>query len=152
MQLAALNREYRIAEETYSRLHAAVEQARVDEKVTTNAGALRIVDLARRAQGPVTKGPSPGQLIALGLVLSLGLGLGLAIGLDALDARLKTTEDVQRLLELPVTGVIPAMSGRVRKAPAPGDGAGARPRPMPRPTASCAPTCSSPPRSGPSRR
>ena len=116
VQLAALNREYRIAEETYSRLHAAVEQARVDEKVTSDAGALRIVDLATRAEGPVTKGPTPVQLLALGLVLSLALGLGLAIGLDLLDSRLKTTEDVRRLLELPVTGVIPAMAGRARKA------------------------------------
>jgi len=116
VELAALSREYRIAEETYSRLHAAVEQARVDEKVTTSAGALRIVDLARQAEGPVTRGPSPLQLLLTGLALSVALGLGLAVGLDLIDARLKTAEDVQRVLELPVTGVIPAISGHMGKA------------------------------------
>jgi succinoglycan biosynthesis transport protein ExoP len=118
VQLAALTRDYRIAEDTYRRLKAAVDQAHVDEKVTNAAGAIQVVDLARMAQGPVTKGPSPGQLLGLGLILSLGLALGLAVTLDFLDDRVKTTDDVMRLLRLPVTGIIPAMEGmRARDLP-----------------------------------
>ena len=118
VELAALTREYRIAEETYSRLKTAVDQARIDEKVTNNAGAIQIVDLARTAVGPVTKGPTPGQLFGLGLLLSIALAFGLAIALDVLDDRVHTTDDVMRLLQLPVTGIIPAMEGvRVRDLP-----------------------------------
>lgn len=118
VELAALTRDYRIAEETYSRLKASVDQARIDEKVTNDAGAIQIVDLARTSQGPVTKGPSPIQLLALGLILSIALALGLAITLDVLDDRVKTTDDVMRLLNLPVTGIIPAMEGvRARDLP-----------------------------------
>jgi len=118
VELAALTRDYRIAEDTYRRLKAAVDQAHVDEKVTNAAGAIQVVDLARTAQGPVTKGPSPGQLLGLGLILSIALALGLAVTLDFLDDRVKTTDDVMRLLRLPVTGIIPAMEGvRARDLP-----------------------------------
>lgn len=118
VELAALTREYRIAEETYSRLKTSVDQARIDEKVTNKAGEIQIVDLARTAVGPVTKGPTPGQLFGLGLLLSIALAFGLAIALDVLDDRVHTTDDVMRLLQLPVTGIIPAMEGvRVRDLP-----------------------------------
>ena len=118
VELAALTREYRIAEETYTRLKTSVDQARIDEKVTNKAGEIQIVDLARTAVGPVTKGPTPGQLFGLGLLLSIALAVGLAIALDVLDDRVHTTDDVMRLLQLPVTGIIPAMEGvRVRDLP-----------------------------------
>jgi capsular exopolysaccharide synthesis family protein len=111
VELAALIREYRIAEDTYRRLKVAVDQARIDEKVSNDAGAIQIVDLARTAQGPVTKGPSPAQLLALGLILSIACAFGLAIALDILDDRVNTTDDIMRLLQLPVTGIIPGMAG-----------------------------------------
>ena len=111
VRLAALTREYRITEETYARLRGAVDQARIDEKVTNDAGAIQIVDLARNAEGPVTRGPSPWQLLALGFVLSLAVAFGLALAFDVLDDRVKTVDDVMRLLNLPVTGIIPAIEG-----------------------------------------
>ena len=118
VELAALLRDYRIAEDTYRRIKTAVDQARIDEKVSNNAGAIQVVDLARTAQGPVTKGPSPGQLFALGVLLSVAFAFGLAIVLDVLDDRVNTTEDVMRLLQLPVTGIIPGMEGvPVRELP-----------------------------------
>ncbi|HUT73648.1 MAG TPA: polysaccharide biosynthesis tyrosine autokinase [Armatimonadota bacterium] len=118
VELASLTRNYRIADETYARLRAAVDQARVDEKVSNDAGAIQIVDLARAADGPVTRGPSPWQLLALGFALSLAVAFGLALAMDVLDDRVKTTDDVMRLLNLPVTGIIPAMEGvRVRELP-----------------------------------
>jgi len=118
VELVALTREYSIAEDTYRRLKAAVDQARIDESVSNDAGAIQVVDLARTAVGPVTKGPSPGQLIGLGLILSVALAFALAIALDLLDDRVKTTDDVMRLLRLPVTGIIPAMEGvRARDLP-----------------------------------
>jgi len=111
VELAALTRDYRIAEDTYRRLKAAVDQARIDEKVTSGTGAIQVVDLARSAQGPVTKGPSPWQLLALGFVLSVALALGLVVTLDVLDDRVHTTDDLMRHISLPVTGIIPGMAG-----------------------------------------
>jgi succinoglycan biosynthesis transport protein ExoP len=118
VELAALTREYSIAEDTYRRLKAAVDQARIDENTSNDTGAIQIVDLARTALGPVTKGPSPVQLIGLGLILSMALAFALAIALDVLDDRINTTDDVMRTLQLPVTGIIPGMEGvRAKQLP-----------------------------------
>jgi capsular exopolysaccharide synthesis family protein len=111
VELAALTRDYRIAEDTYRRLKAAVDQARIDEKVTSGTGAIQVVDLARSAQGPVTKGPSPWQLLGLGFLLSVALALGLVVVLDVLDDRIHGTDDLMRQISLPVTGIIPGMAG-----------------------------------------
>lgn len=111
VRLAALTRDYRVAEETYTRLKASLEQAAIDENIANNTDEIRIVDMATTAKGPVTKGPTPTQLLLFGFFASLALGLGIALAMDLLDNRVQTSADAERLLELPVTGVIPEIAG-----------------------------------------
>jgi polysaccharide biosynthesis transport protein len=51
--------------------------------------------------------PSLFRSLTLGLMLGLGLGLGAVFFLEYLDRTIKTSEDVARILNLPVLGVIP---------------------------------------------
>jgi capsular polysaccharide biosynthesis protein len=55
-------------------------------------------------QGPVK--PQPLLNIAIALVVGLMTGVGLAFLLEYLDNTIKTEQDVEKLLELPVLGVI----------------------------------------------
>lgn len=51
--------------------------------------------------------PSLFRSFTLGLMLGLGLGLGAVFFFEYLDRTIKTSEDVDRILNLPVLGVIP---------------------------------------------
>ncbi|MGC8832593.1 MAG: GumC family protein [Armatimonadota bacterium] len=110
LALAALLREYRIAEENYSAAVQRLSQARADEKVSTETGAIHIVDLADVAVGPLKRGVDRTQLLILALVLGLVLGIGSVIGLDAVDTTVRSRQDLEHLMELPVTGVIPRLA------------------------------------------
>lgn len=63
-----------------------------------------------RAQLPQAPQPS-GQprTVLLGMMFGFLVGAGLAFLLDYLDLSVRTSADVERLLELPVLGVIPAL-------------------------------------------
>jgi capsular exopolysaccharide synthesis family protein len=69
--------------------------------------SVRIVD---RAQIPQFRSyPPVSRNLAMGGILGIGFGIGLVFLLDYLDNTLKTTEDVNRILQLPALGVIPAL-------------------------------------------
>lgn len=67
-----------------------------------------VVDKALLPRGPYR--PSLPRNLALGLVLGIGLGLGAVFGVEYLDRTLKTADDVDRILGLPVLAVIPDVS------------------------------------------
>jgi capsular exopolysaccharide synthesis family protein len=78
--------------------------------VTEDVGALNIsiLEVARPADSPSK--PEKGKFMAITLVLGLTLGGGLAVLRDALDYRLRSTDEISAILGIPVLGVIPAMS------------------------------------------
>jgi capsular exopolysaccharide synthesis family protein len=116
--LIAKTREYDNAEAKHARLQAMLDAAKMEEKVSSSAGEIVVVDQARSAVGPVTKkGPSIWQLLLLGTVLSVGLGIGTALGLAFLDDRVRGSEDVQRELQLPVPAVIPELTAGTNGVP-----------------------------------
>jgi uncharacterized protein involved in exopolysaccharide biosynthesis len=74
---------------------------------------------------PLTKsGPRRGRLVLIGGLLGLAAGMGLAFLRQTLDRKVRTTQDVGRVLGTPVLGVVPDLR---RKGPR------ARPQP-PEPT------------------
>lgn len=105
VNLARLEAEFLAATNAHSELQNKLNQARINEKETTAAGAIRVIDEAVRAEGPI--GINRGAYLLLGTLLSLMVGVGLAVTLDSLDNRIKSNLDVERLLGLPVTTLIP---------------------------------------------
>jgi len=67
---------------------------------------VQIVDKASTPANPSPVKPNKKLNLAIALVLGLLVSVGLAFLLEYLDTRIKTEEDVQRYLELPVLGSI----------------------------------------------
>jgi len=109
VDLVDLENEFQAARTAYTDLTTQLNNARLNEKETTATGAIRIVDEAARAEGPI--GVNRWAYLLLGGILSLIVGTGLAITLESLDNRIRTNLDVERLLGLPVTALIPRSIG-----------------------------------------
>jgi capsular exopolysaccharide synthesis family protein len=80
--------------------------SRLREHQVTN---IRVVDRALVPQTPFK--PSFSLNMTLALVLGAGLGLGLAFLLSYLDRSLRSSDQVERYLQLPTLGAIPRVGG-----------------------------------------
>lgn len=107
--LTRLDNDFLTASTTYGNLRSQLVQARINEKASTATGAIRIIDEAVAADGPV--GVNRAAYLLLGLMLSLVVGSGLAITLDSLDNRIRSNADLERLLGVPATALIPSSTG-----------------------------------------
>lgn len=72
------------------------------------AESVNVIDEATVPVSPIR--PRPMMNVALAFALSLMLGVGIAFMLEYLDHTIKTTQDVEKYLELPVIGAIPEIS------------------------------------------
>ncbi|MHB0999893.1 MAG: GumC family protein [Armatimonadota bacterium] len=104
--IARLENDFQSAQAAYTNLQTQLNQARINEKETTDTGAIRIIDEAVAATGPI--GTNRGSYFILGAILSLILGSGLAITMAALDNRINTNIDVEKLLGIGTTALIPS--------------------------------------------
>jgi len=79
-----------------------------------------VVDYAVPPGAPI--GPNRSRTVFMAMLLSLGFGLGFALFLEYLDDTVSSTEEVERVLQLPALAVIPSASGAFgrRLAAAPG--------------------------------
>jgi len=68
-----------------------------------------IIEYAKPGKKPVR--PNKTMNIILGVVIGLVVGVGLAFFIEYLDTSVKTIDDVERLLQAPVLGVIPQNVG-----------------------------------------
>jgi len=109
LELARLTRDQKVAEESYLFLARKLEEARILE--TSIGSEVRIVSAAEVPNTPVK--PQKTRNTLFGAALGLFLGIGAAFLAEFLDDTLKTPEDVERSLGVPVLGVIPA-TGRTR--------------------------------------
>jgi capsular polysaccharide biosynthesis protein len=92
-------------EQTYMNLSREVDAIRVAEKVQNKLGNLTLMGPPLVYGGPLQ---SVVKNLALALMMAIGAGLGVVIALDYLDNRVKTPQDVETLLQLPILGIIPA--------------------------------------------
>jgi len=105
LELARLTRDVAVNEEVYMMLRTRYEETRIAENMQTSD--VWVVDPAVVPTSPVS--PRPTLNMAIALVLGLFAGVGVAFVLEFLDTSLKTQEDVERELQLPVLGLIPSM-------------------------------------------
>lgn len=97
----------------YEDLQSQYQLARIAESVDTDV--VRLLDLATIPYIPVS--PNRRRAAMLAAVLGLVLGIGAAVLLDRLDDSVRSPEEIQEQMGVPVLGLIPAIK-------LDGDGAG----------------------------
>ncbi len=95
--------ELAIATGAYTTLAEKLEQLRINEELEVGSG--RVVSAAVVDPDPVA--PNPMRNTLLGVVVGLMFGVGMAFLNEYLDNTLKSTEEVERLLDAPVLGHVP---------------------------------------------
>ena len=103
LYLARLERAIMVSESTYIILLEKYQEARINEAM--ELGDIRVIDEARIPKDPIK--PNKKLNLAIGGILGLMLGVMLTFFLEYMDNTIKTTEDVERILDLPILGVIP---------------------------------------------
>ncbi len=101
--------------ETNGKLFNSLLQ-RLEEVNVASAANTSSISIAEPAFAPFQRyRPKPKLNVALGLFSGLLLGLGLAFLREALDQRIVSSDDLQRISGLPVLGMIPRLSRSVAK-------------------------------------
>lgn len=119
VDLSRLMLDYKTTQEDYSAVLARLNHARISENLTTETGALEIVDPADRAQGPFRKGPDPAQLLIASVILGVILGVGFSAVGEMMDSSIRTPDHARDLVQLPISGVIPALPQGIAEIDAP---------------------------------
>jgi len=103
LRLARLERTVRVSENIYLLLLEKHQEARINEVM--EFGDIRIIDKALAPDEPIK--PRKMLNLAIGGILGLMAGVMLAFFGEYMDNTIKNTEDVERILNLPILGVIP---------------------------------------------
>ncbi len=103
LRIAQLERDVRVSENIYLLLFEKYQEARINEVM--ELGNISIIDKALAPDEPIK--PKKMLNLAIGGILGLMLGVMLVFFLEYMDNTIKTTEDVESILNLPVLGVIP---------------------------------------------
>jgi capsular polysaccharide biosynthesis protein len=82
-----------------------------------NVDNVKVLSKAVLKDNPAPIKPKPLLNIAIALVIGLMAGVGIAFLLEYLDNTIKTEEDIQNVLQLPVLGVIPKIAVEDEKTP-----------------------------------
>jgi capsular polysaccharide biosynthesis protein len=111
MRIAQKQRDIQILEGSYRKYADSLEQARIDESLERQRiSNINIAEAPTLNHEPVR----PRALLTLMLGFAVGLfgGLCLAVGLEYFDHSLKTSDEIERRLSLPVLASIPQINGR----------------------------------------
>ena len=111
-ELAELMREEAQLESKHKLISERLAQAQIAAKEFTRTGSIIAYDWAWEAGREIVQGPTRRVLLIYGLVLSLVAGIAAAVWLDSIDTRMRNAADVENLLQLPVLGLTPQLSGR----------------------------------------
>ncbi len=115
MEQAITNQPYYAAKrdleqrlELHKLLYSKLEAEKIDASLPKTS-MVQITDLAEPGKAPVK--PNKTVNITLGLLFGLIMGIGLAFFIEYLDTSVKTIDDVERMFQAPVLGVIPQNIG-----------------------------------------
>lgn len=111
LQLARLLREQSVAEKIYMILLENNEEIKIAEARET--ADIRLIDAAVYPEHYIK--PRKKLNLAIAGVLAIMIGCGLAILIEYLDTTIKTAEDVEQILGLPVMGLIPNLETTARR-------------------------------------
>jgi uncharacterized protein involved in exopolysaccharide biosynthesis len=103
LQYTILERNVSTNRKLYDTLLTKIKASNIDENL--DPSNIRIVEKAVIPQYPVK--PNKKRNVLLGAVLGLIFGIGIAFLREYMDQSLRTEEDIQKYLDLPVLSVIP---------------------------------------------
>ena len=108
-KLFDLQMSYEINKTLYEQRLIQKSKAELLKEVSldSKSNPFKIVEFPRISYDPV-KGKKL-KIIAMGVIMGAGLGIGLVYGLETIDPRFKTKEDVQEYLKIPILGMIPTI-------------------------------------------
>jgi len=105
LELARLTRNLMLDEKIHSMMMEKYEDAKIAEQA--KIGNIRIIDYAERPTVPIK--PRVSMNILVGIIVGLGLGIGTAFLVHSLDTKLRTLEDMENYVRLPIAGTIPVI-------------------------------------------
>jgi succinoglycan biosynthesis transport protein ExoP len=108
IQYLALQRESETNQQLYDSIVKRLKETGVTGGLETNN--VRVVELATAPTAPVR----PRKIWNLGLSVVVGLGLGIvvAVAIEYFDTTVRTPDDVERYLGLPVIGIVPRFEAK----------------------------------------
>ncbi|MDO8588066.1 MAG: polysaccharide biosynthesis tyrosine autokinase [Armatimonadota bacterium] len=109
IRLARLQQEFVDAQAQYSSVTTRLNEARINERVTTQTGAIRVTEPASQVY---KVGRNQAFYLLLGVILSFVAGTAIALAMESLDNRIRTDVDLEKMLSLPVTGLVPKLAGQ----------------------------------------
>jgi succinoglycan biosynthesis transport protein ExoP len=108
VQALTLQREAESNQQLYDAVLKRFKETGVAGGLETNN--VRVVEEATPPTMPVR--PRKAWNLMLSVVAGLGLGIAVAVVIDYFDTTLKTPDDVERCLGLPVIGIVPTFGGK----------------------------------------
>jgi tyrosine-protein kinase Etk/Wzc len=103
LELQRLKRSKEVYENIYNILLQKTEEQRI---VSTSSGSgIKIVDIARFPENPIPKNET--RYYIVGIIMGLVLGLFLVFMMEFNDTSLKSNEDIEHYMNIPVLGTIP---------------------------------------------
>ena len=110
IELARLERSFKINEEIYVSLSKQYEETRLAEVAIVND--VQILDYADLPRTPVNNPPNKKKIVFTGIILSMIIGFSLAYLLDYIHNSITDIDEIESELQLPVYGMIPHISGK----------------------------------------
>ncbi len=111
LALARLTRDLNVTEQIYLLLRSKYEEIRIQEAMQT--ANVTVIDESIIPERPIK--PNTKLNLAIAGVLGLFIGVGLVFFLEYLDTSIKTPEELETIMGLPVMGRIPVGSKRENK-------------------------------------
>lgn len=110
LTLEMLTREKKVEEGNYVFLAQKLQEARLAE--TSVGSQVQVVSAALAPARPVK--PNKAMNTLFGSIMGLCLGIGIAFGVEYLDDTIRTRDDIERTLGMPVLGVVPSVKPQTR--------------------------------------
>jgi len=105
-QLAVLQRDVDAAKNAYD----AVTNRYIQQSLESQATQTNVYLLNSAVEPQEQSNPKTVKLVLMALLLAAFAGLGAALGLEFVDRRVRGTDDLAQMLQMPVLTVLPAMS------------------------------------------